>query len=116
MTLDAWYSCAILWGVPNRRSLVMPRRPLSRMVRLSQVERDENAGVVARNAAESALCQLGYRNGIRWDDDRFEAEAALLTDVLLVHLNRVTVRTLIGSRVPCPDEAREEVSRVGAVA
>lgn len=84
----------------------MPRRPLSRQHRLTQVERDENAAIVARQSAEAALCHLGYRNRLQLSDERFEAEVALLADVLLQHLHRVEIRTLIGTRVPCPAEVR----------
>lgn len=73
---------------------------------MTQVERDEHAAIVARQSAEAALCHLAYRNGLQLSDERMDAEVTLLSDVLLQHLHKVEIRTLIGTRVPCPSEVR----------
>lgn len=56
---------------------------------------------------------LAYRNGLQLRDERMDAEVALLADVLLQHLHRVELRTLIGTRVPCPSEVRGQVQGDG---
>ena len=85
----------------------MPRRPVSRQHRLTQVERDEHVAKAARDAAETALCHLGYLNRSHWSDERFGAELELLSGVLREHLRSVDVRQLLGTPVPREISARQ---------
>jgi hypothetical protein len=88
-----------------------------RQYRPTQAERAANVAAVAQQAAELALCHLGYRNGLRWTDERFEEERRVLSEALQLHLRRVEIRHHLGTPIPAPavvdaEEGREEVSRL----
>lgn len=101
-----WFGCPLtggiavlsFGGVPNWKELVMRRRSH----RLSMEEREEHVAKAARDAAETALCHLGYLNRSHWTDERFEAERELLAGVLARHLKSVDIRQLLGTPVPPP--------------